>query len=87
MPTTRKRHTITETDEIERALRPVREWTAGRVDLGELVRLGARVKLERLERQEAGARRRAELRDRFLERTRTGEGVDFELLSEVHARG
>lgn len=87
MPTTRKRHTITETEEIERALRPLRQWTQGRVDLGELVRLGAGVKLERLRREEAGARDRAERRERFLERTRTGDGVDFELLREVHDRG
>lgn len=87
MPTTRKRHTITETAEIERALRPLRQWTHGRVDLGELVRLGAGVKLEQLQREEANARERAALRERFLERTRTGDGVDFERLREVHERG
>ena len=30
---------------------------------------------------------RAELRERFLARTRSGRGVDFEALAEVHERG
>jgi hypothetical protein len=87
IPTSRKRHTITETDEVERALRPLRERMRGRIDFGELVRLGAGVKLERLDSEEADAQRRRELRERFLTRTRTGEGVDFERLREAHERG
>ena len=45
MPTTRKRHTITETEPVEAALAELRRATADRIDLGELVVLGVRSKL------------------------------------------
>ncbi len=62
MPTRRARHTITETQPVERALRRLRTLEPGTpVDFKELVILGAQVKAERLERGErsAGEHRRA----------------------------
>ena len=44
MPTTRPRHTITETEPVAAALRDLRDAT-DRIDFGELVVLGARAKL------------------------------------------
>lgn len=61
MPTKRRRHAITETPPVERALDPLRKRLAGeRLDLGELLILGAEAKLARLEeeRSEAIAARR-----------------------------
>lgn len=50
MPTRLPRHTITETPPVERALRELRELRPGeRIDLKELVILGAREKAGRLE--------------------------------------
>jgi hypothetical protein len=86
VPTTRKRHTITETDDVEQALAPLRAEGA-RLDFAELVIRGAQSKLADLQvEREDDARRRA-LREQFLERTRTGQGIDFEALLGVHERG
>jgi hypothetical protein len=88
VPTSRKRHTVTETNEVGAALDRVRQADpAGSVNLGELVVLGAACKVELLEQAQRDDQRRAELRERFLQRTRTGEGVDWDALVEVHERG
>lgn len=86
MPTTRKRHTITETDDVEQALAPLRAQGT-RVDIAELVIRGAHAKLADLREERDDDERRLALRESFLERTRTGEGLDFEALLEQHERG
>jgi hypothetical protein len=79
---------ITETDEVGAALDRVRRADPdGAVNLGELVVLGAHAKVELIEQAQGDDERRAELRERFLQRTRSGEGVDWAALAEVRERG
>jgi hypothetical protein len=79
---------VTETDEVGAALERVRQSDPGHeVNLSELVVLGAGRKVELIERERDDDQRRAELRERFLRRTRTGEGIDWEALLDVHDRG
>jgi DNA polymerase IIIc chi subunit len=79
---------VTETDEVGAALDRVREADPDQsVNLAELVVLGAARKVEMVERARSDDRRRSELRERFLQRTRTGEGVDWDALLAVHERG
>jgi hypothetical protein len=87
MPTSRKRHSITETDEVASVLDRVRAETGGILDLPELVRLGGEAKLRELSAARAVDQRRAVLRQRFAERTATAEGIDVEALREVHEQG
>jgi hypothetical protein len=87
MPTSRKRHMVTETDEINAALERVRAVTDEKVSLGELVLLGAERKVEIAQAKRDDADRRAVLREQFLDRTRSGAGVDFEALLRVHDEG
>ncbi len=88
MPTSRKRHMVTETDEVGAALSQVRAADPnGRVNLAELVVLGAEVKLQELGRQDEDDHRRAELRERFLARSNDVEGIDWDALRDVHERG
>ncbi len=57
MPTTRPRHSITETPPVQEALDRLRaQQGAQRVDLAELVVLGAREKERQLQRDDAAAR-------------------------------
>lgn len=58
MPTTRPRHTITETPPVQEALDELRSQIGEgeRIDFGELVALGARVKARRLSADDAEAR-------------------------------
>lgn len=68
MPTTRRRHAITETEPVQAALDELRrEMGSDRVELGELVVLGASAKLAELraERQSDAA-----LRHRLADRVR-----------------
>jgi hypothetical protein len=70
MPTKHRRHAITETPRVQAALEELRdELGDGRVELGELVILGARQKVAQLraEREDTAARRR-ELADRVRRR-------------------
>jgi hypothetical protein len=68
MPTRRRRHAITETPPVQAALDELREELgADRVEMGELVILGAHAKLERL-RAERGDN--AALRRRLAQRVR-----------------
>src|SRR4051794_33273717 len=88
VPTSRKRHMVTETDEVGAALERVREADpGGRVNLAELVVLGAERKVELIEQACSDDQHRAHLRERFLHRTRTGEGVEWQALLDVHERG
>jgi hypothetical protein len=86
VPTTRKRHTITETPVVERALAPLR--TRGvPIDLADLVVRGAEARLAELERQRADREGKRALRERFLERTRAGHGIDVDAALSVREQG
>lgn len=87
MPTQRKRHTVTETDEVGDVLRRVEAATGERADLGELVLLGGKEKLLRTQLQHEANVQRGVLRRRLVERTRTGEGIDLDAVSDVHESG
>lgn len=71
MPTKRRRHAITETPPVEAALNELRrELGAERVELGELVVLGATAKLESIRAERDGdARLRRRLADRVRSRS------------------
>jgi hypothetical protein len=87
MPTKRRRHAITETPPVEAALDELRGELGGeRVKLGELVILGANVKLAELraQRDDRAARLRR-LADRV--RTRDMPGIDREAAEEVRTKG
>ncbi len=78
MPTKRKRHMITETAEVEAALDKLR--TRGiSVGLSELVIKGAEARVEEARATELDDARRRALRERFLERTRSGAGLDVDI--------
>lgn len=86
MPTKRRRHAITETPPVEAALDELREALGDdRVELGELVMLGADVKLAALRAEREGG---AALRRRLADRVRSGElPVSLEAAAEVRASG
>ncbi|MGI8729387.1 MAG: hypothetical protein ACR2LK_05265 [Solirubrobacteraceae bacterium] len=87
MPTQRKRHTVTETDAVGDTLRQVEAVTGRRADLGELIVIGGEVKLRRAEQDARDSQARLRLRQRFVERTQTGEGIDTGALQAVHESG
>jgi hypothetical protein len=83
VPTKRRRHAITETPPVEEALNDLRgELNGERVDLGELVILGAREKLARLRAKEL---RNAELRRELANAIRNREltPIDPEVAAEA----
>lgn len=86
MPTKHRRHAITETPRVRRALEPLRERLAGeRLDLGELVVLGAEAKLAQLDEERAAtAAARAWLAEGIL-----GDAplIDRSSADEVRRRG
>ena len=87
MPTSRPRHAITETPPVQAALDELRqELGTERIQLGELVVLGANAKLAELraERDDRVARRRR-LADRI--RSRQLPAVDREAAEEVRRTG
>lgn len=86
IPTKRRRHAITETPQVQAALDELRrKLGAEQLNLGELVILGAREKMARLEMTDA---RRAALRRRVAERVLTGDVlVDVEAADEVRRTG
>lgn len=87
MPTSRPRHAITETPPVQAALDELRqELGTERIQLGELVILGANAKVAELraERDDRVARRRR-LADRI--RSRQLPAVDREAAEEVRRTG
>lgn len=77
MPTTKPRHTITETDPVREALDELRSVQGGeRIEFPDLVIRGARDKVREL-RAESGSARRA--RQEIAEWIRTGEGPRVEV--------
>jgi hypothetical protein len=71
MPTTRRRHAITETEPVQAALDELRrELGSDRVELGELVVLGAGAKLAALRAERSSD---AVLRRRLADRVRARE--------------
>jgi hypothetical protein len=88
MPTTRPRHTITETPSVQAALDKLRARLeeAERIDFAELVMLGAEAKERRLAEQDDEARRAsAEIVDWIL--NGTGPKVDVDAADEVKHLG
>ncbi len=82
MPTKHRRHAVTETPQVKQALDPLRaELGETRPDLGELLVLGAEVKVARLRAEhDSSARARKELADKL----RNGElHLDPELADEA----
>lgn len=93
MPTTRPRHTITETPPVHKALDELRAEMRGnsiglredRIDFAELVILGAQAKAERLRRESAAAR---EAREWLAREIREGTmPVDLKAAEEVKHLG
>jgi hypothetical protein len=86
MPTKRRRHAITETPPVQAALDELRdELGSERIELGELVVLGADVKLAALRAEREGA---VALRRRLADRVRSRElPVSPEAAEEVRASG
>lgn len=86
MPTNRRRHAVTETPPVQAALDELRhELGTDRVELGELVVLGAGAKLASLRAARSDTVQR---RARLAERVRAGRlGVDAAAANEVRARG
>jgi hypothetical protein len=89
VPTTRPRHTITETQPVQEALDELRARLNGdRIDFAELLILGARAKARRLPEHgdaESDRRARAELAEWI--RNGTGPTVDLAAADEVKRRG
>ncbi len=86
MPTTRPRHTITETPPVRKALDELRgELRGERIDFAELVTLGARAKARALREESAEAREACE---RLVEDVLYGtDPVDVEAADEVKYLG
>jgi hypothetical protein len=86
VPTNRRRHALTETPPVQEALDALRrELGTDRIELGELVVLGADVKLAalRAERDDTVA-----LRKRLANRVRARQvGVDLDAANAVRASG
>jgi hypothetical protein len=77
MPTTKPRHTVTETAPVQEALDELRaKLGTERIDFAELLILGARAKARRLPDQDLEARR---ARNELAEWIRTGSGPDIDI--------
>jgi hypothetical protein len=90
VPTSRRRHAITETETVEAALNELRrELGTDRLELGELVTLGARAKLAALHAErDSGAALRRRLADRVRARETLVDSAAAERVrSEGWARG
>ncbi len=89
VPTTRPRHTVTETPPVQEALDELRSklGAGAQIDFAELVMLGARAKARRLVADDAAAR---VARERFAEQVRTRSlpyEVDVAAADEVKRLG
>lgn len=82
MPTKRKRHMITETAEVEAALEPLRSRGIP-FSFQKLAIKGAEATMAELRATAEEEDRRRAARERFLERTRTGAGLDLDILSDA----
>lgn len=83
MPTNRRRHAITETPPVQAALDELRlELGTDRIELGELVVLGAHAKLQALR---ASSDHLIERRKRLADRVRTRR-VNTDLTAAEHVR-
>jgi hypothetical protein len=82
MPTKRKRHMITETVEVETALEPLR-LRGIPVSFHQLVIKGAETTMEEARAGEVEDTRRRAARERFLERMRTGAGLDLDVALDL----
>lgn len=78
---------ITETEPVQAALDELRAIAGPKVDLAEVVVIGAREQARRLREAGPAETGRRALRERFLERSLTGEGIDDAALIEIHERG
>jgi len=91
MPTSRRRHAVTETPPVEAALDELRRALGGaRIEMGELVVLGARAKVAELQAQvdELRARANAERRRLLADQVRGGRlPVDRRAATEVRRKG
>ncbi len=86
MPTSRPRHTITETPPVAHALRRLRALTPdNQIDLKELIVIGANKKADDLERGAGTHEHDAEL-EGFLA-LRAGPGIDAEAALALHEQG
>lgn len=87
MPTTRPRHTVTETEPVQEALDELRARLGGeRIDFAELLILGARAKARRLLDPSLQARQaRTQLAEWI--RSGSGPGVDVAAADEVKRLG
>ncbi len=84
VPTKRRRHAITETPPVEEALNELREELDGeRIDMAELVILGAREKLAQSRAEEG---RKAGLRSQLAHRIRTGQMIPMDLEAAEQAK-
>jgi hypothetical protein len=86
MPTRHRRHSVTETPRVREALEPLRRRGL-KVDLADLLVLGAEQRMRQLEAEQAEEERRRELRLQLIERLRTGEGLDVAAAYEVRETG
>ncbi len=88
MPTTRPRHTITETPPVEAALDELRAKLAEgeKIDFAELLMLGARAKARQLPDHKAERERALEEMAAWI-RTGQGPDVDVAAADEVKHRG
>lgn len=87
IPTSHPRHTITETPPVARELRRLRALTPGvRIDLKELVILGAREKAARLESDAEQTMSPDPTLEEFLA-LRHGDQIDAEAGLALHERG
>jgi hypothetical protein len=86
MPTRHRRHSITETPRVREALEPLRRQGL-KVDLGDLVVLGAEQRLRQMEAEQVEEERRRKLRLQLVEQLRTGEGLDVAAAYEVRETG
>jgi len=86
MPTRHRRHSVAETPRVREALEPLRRRGL-KVDLADLLVLGAEQRLRQLEAEQAEEERRRALRLELVEQLRTGEGLDVAAAYEVRETG
>lgn len=86
MPTTRKRHSVTETPPVQAALDRLRIRGIP-IELGDLLVRGARDRLAEEDHGILDEDRRHERRQRFLARSSSADGVDVVAALEVHEHG